>query len=116
MAKSFFAVSLFFAVCLCVADGKELLCRQLADGKELADGKLADSSSVYIMMHGTVKMTSRSKISIKCAIKWSKMNNKSHGASNTSSMIHNIHAQERCHLEGVSLCILHNAEEVAKVV
>ena len=45
MAKSFFAVSLFFAVCLCVADGKELLCRQLADGKELADGKLADSSS-----------------------------------------------------------------------
>ena len=45
MAKSVFAVSLFFAVCLCVADGKELLCRQLADGKELADGKLADSSS-----------------------------------------------------------------------
>ena len=45
MAKSFFAVSLFFAVCLCVADGKELLCRQLADGKELADGKLAHSSS-----------------------------------------------------------------------
>ena len=46
MAKSFFAVSLFFAVRLRVADGKELLCRQLADGKELADGKLADSSSV----------------------------------------------------------------------
>ena len=45
MAKSVFAVSLFFAVCLCVADGKELLCRQLADGKDLADGKLADSSS-----------------------------------------------------------------------
>ena len=46
MAKSFFVVSLFFAVLLRVADGKELLCRQLADGKELADGKLADSSSV----------------------------------------------------------------------
>ena len=45
MAKSFFVVSLFFAVLLRVADGKELLCRQLADGKELADGKLADSSS-----------------------------------------------------------------------
>ena len=56
MAKSFFAVSLFFAVrlrvadgkellCRQLADGKELLCRQLADGKELADGKLADSSS-----------------------------------------------------------------------
>ena len=48
MAKSVFAVSLFFAVCLCVADGKELLCRQLADGKDLADGKLADSSSVQV--------------------------------------------------------------------
>ena len=46
MAKRFVAISLFFAVCFCVADGKELLCRQLADGKELADGKLADSSSV----------------------------------------------------------------------
>ena len=46
MAKSFFAVCRFFAVCFWVADGKELLCRQLADGKELADGKLADSSSV----------------------------------------------------------------------
>ena len=68
------------------------------------------------MMHGTVKMTSRSKISNMCEIKWSKMNNKSHGASNTSSMIHNIHAQEICHLEGVSLCILHNAEVVGMVV
>ena len=45
MAKSFFVVCPFFAVCFWVADGKELLCRQLADGKELADGKLADSSS-----------------------------------------------------------------------
>ena len=68
------------------------------------------------MMHGTVKMTSGSKISNMCAIKLSKMNNKSHGASNTSSMIHHIHAQERCHLEGVSLCILHNAEVVGEVL
>ena len=69
------------------------------------------------MMHGMVKMTSRSKISNMCAIKWSKMNNKSHGASNTSSMIHNIHAhglgvlkREGYHLESMSLCVLHNAE------
>ena len=75
-----------------------------------------NTQGIYIMMHGIVKMTSRSKISNKCAIKWSKMNNKSHGASNTSSMIRNIHAQERCHLEGVSLCILHNAEVVEKVL
>ena len=61
-------------------------------------------------------MASQSKISNMCAIKWSKMNNKSHGASNTSSTIRNIHAQERCHLEGVSLCILHNAEVVGNVV
>ena len=45
MAKAFFAISQFFAVCFRVADGKELLCRLLADGKELADGKVADSSS-----------------------------------------------------------------------
>ena len=67
------------------------------------------------MMHVMVKMTTGSKISIMCAIKWSNMNNKSHGASNTS-MIRNSHAQERCHLEGVSLCILHNAEVVGKVL
>jgi predicted lipoprotein with Yx(FWY)xxD motif len=67
-------------------------------------------------MHGNVKMASQSKISNKCAIKWPKMANKSHGASNTSSMIRNIHAQERCHLEGVPLCILHNAEAQANAV
>ena len=66
-------------------------------------------------MHGIVKMTSGSKISNMCARKGSKMTNKSHGASNTSSMIRNIHAQERYHLDGVSLCILHNAEVVGKV-
>ena len=46
MAKAFFAISQFFAVCFRVADGKELLFRLLADGKELADGKVANSSSV----------------------------------------------------------------------
>ena len=52
MAKAFFAISQFFAVCFQVADGKELLCRPLADGKELADGKVADSSSdILTLMH-----------------------------------------------------------------
>ena len=46
MAKRFFAVRHFFAVCFTVADVKELLCRHLADGKDLADGKVADSTSV----------------------------------------------------------------------
>ena len=73
-----------------------------------------NTQGIYIVMHGAVKMTSRIKVSNMCAIKWSKMNNKSHGASNTSSMIRHIHDQERCHLEGVSLCILHNAKVVGK--
>ena len=69
------------------------------------------------------KMTNRSKLSNMCAIKWSKMTNKSHGTSKTSSMIHNIHAhglevlkREGYHLESMSLCVLHNAEVVGKVV
>ena len=45
MAKAFFAISYFFAVCFTKADGKELLCHQPADGKESADGKSLDSSS-----------------------------------------------------------------------
>ena len=40
MAKTFFVVCQFFAVCSLTADGKDLL------GKELADGKIHDSSSV----------------------------------------------------------------------
>ena len=57
MAKSFFAVCRFFAVCFWVADGKELLCRQLADGKELADGKLADSSSMRKIFVTTISLS-----------------------------------------------------------
>ena len=58
------------------------------------------------MRHGNAKMASRGKISNMCT----------NGASNTSSMILNIHAQVGCHLEGVSLCILHNAEVVGMVL
>ena len=82
-----------------------------------------NTQGIYIMMHGMVKMTSRSKISNMCAIKWSKMNNKSYGESNTSSMIHNIHAhglgvlkREGYHLESMSLCVLHNAEVQASAM
>ena len=45
MAKTFFVVCQFFAVCCLVANGKDLLCRPQEDGKELADDKIPDSSS-----------------------------------------------------------------------
>ena len=75
------------------------------------------------MRHGNVTMASQSEISNMCAIKGSKMTNKSHGASNTCSMIHNSHAhgfwvleREGYHLENVSLCILNNAEAQASAM
>ena len=84
---------------------------------------LLKEGSCCSMRHGTVKMTGRIKISNTCAIKWSKMTNKSHGESNTSSRIHNIHAhglgvlkREGYHLESMSLCILHNAETQASAM
>ena len=82
-----------------------------------------NTQGIYIMMHGIVKMTSGSKISNMCASKGSKMTNKSHGESNTSSMIHNMHAhglgvlkREGYLLESVSLCVLHNAEVQASAM
>ena len=82
-----------------------------------------NTQGIYIMMHGIVKMTSGSKISNMCISKGSKMTNKSHGASNTSSMIHTIHAhgfgfleREGYHLESMSLCVLHNAEVEASAM
>jgi hypothetical protein len=62
------------------------------------------------MMHGNVASMDEHNISNMGASKWSKMTNMSHGASSACSKIHNMHAQEGCHLKSASLCIFHNAK------
>lgn len=59
-----------------------------------------NTQGIYVMEHGNVAIMGESNI----------LNMRANGARNTSSMIHNIQDQEGCHLESVSLCILHNAE------
>lgn len=76
-----------------------------------------NTQGIYVMRHRNVEIMNESTISNMCAIKWSKMANKSNGGSNTSSTIRNIHAhgfvfleREGYHLESMSVCVLHNAE------
>ena len=82
-----------------------------------------NTQGIYIMIHGKVAIVNECNITNMCSIKGSKMKNKSQGASNTSSMIHNIHAhgfgfleREGYHLESMSLCVLHNAEAQASMM
>jgi hypothetical protein len=75
-----------------------------------------NTQGIYVMRHGTMAIMSESNISNMCASKWSKMTNMSHDTSNTSRKIHNIHAQEGCHLKSVTLCVRHNADAQASAM